>query len=109
MEKGNKSNRGYKTEESEKENTSPRNTRDKNKQLRNRLQHQPVADNWNSGGWKYTHKMKYNPDGIWSGKKKAWFRSAQYEADKKMKDSDPRAWKKMKTKRLQDQIKELDS
>ena len=53
--------------------------------------------------------MKYNPNGDWSGKKKAWFRSAQYEADTKMKNSDPRKWKKMKTKRLEDQIKALDN
>ena len=34
---GNKSGRGYETEESEKENTRPRNTRGKNKRPRNQL------------------------------------------------------------------------
>ena len=53
--------------------------------------------------------MKWNPDSDWMKKKKAWFKSARYEADKKMKDSEPIAWKKTKTKRLQDQIKKLDS
>ena len=79
---------GYATEESEKENTWPRNIRGRNKRPRSQQQQQSIADNKNSGDWKYTHKMKYNPNSDWTGKKKAWFRSATYAADEKMKGSD---------------------
>ena len=51
--------------------------------------------------------MKLNPD--WTKKQKQWFRSAQLEADEKMKKTDKKSWKKMKTKQLEDAIKELDN
>ena len=57
--------------------------------------------------------MKYNPDGDWKQKQKQkqkqWFRSARYEADEKLKGSDQKLWKEMKTKRLEDQIKDLNN
>ena len=34
---------------------------------------------------------------------------ARWEADKKMKETNPKQWKKMKTKRLQDQMTKLES
>ena len=104
---GYESDGGYESEESQKENTRPRNPRRNPKRKSDQLKENSTADNRNSGDWKYSHKMKYNHD--WLQKQKAWFRSARYEADEKLKKSDKKSWKKMKTKRLEDQIKELDN
>ena len=78
-----KSNGDYKSKEIQKENTHPKNPRRNPKRELDQLKENLMANNWNYGDWKYSHKMRYNHD--WSQKQKAWFRSARYEADEKLK------------------------
>ena len=61
----------------------------------------------NVGNWTFSWKTKWDHD--WSGDQKTWFAAAQREAEGAMKKADPKKWKKMKRKRLQQQMDAIDN
>ena len=71
------------------------------------MQPRKISDNLNKEDLKYNSKLKWNSD--WKHNRKKWFKKARWEADKEIKDSNPKQWKKMKMKHLHDQMTKLDS
>ena len=61
----------------------------------------------NVGNWTFSWKTKWDHD--WSGDQKTWFAAARRMAEGAMKKADPKKWKKMKRKRLQQQMDAMDN
>ena len=105
--RGYKSNGDYKTEESEKENTRPRNTWTRTKQNHNALEEAKPNDAKLSSNWKYNPSVQYKDE--WRGEQKKWFSNARRIMMREMKSEDPKRWKKPQKKNFQQKLAKLES
>ena len=104
---GQENDRGYETEEREKENTPPR--------TRNKQKHDAIdadkkksgSEKLNTGGWTFTPQMKWDHE--WEPDKKRWFIIAQCKARLALKTTNPKLWKQIEKKRLLKQLNDLES
>ena len=99
---GYESNVGYKSEESRKEKTRPRNLRRKTKRKLDQLKEKSYADQLNKGNWRYTLNMPLSDS--WEKPKRRWYFLARSEAMRELKLANPNKWKNIERKRLKKQM-----
>ena len=108
---GYESDRGYATEDSKTENSHQHNTRGRGRPNRRKFddveKKHSYAERLNTKGWKYILGKELSKD--LAPEKRKWFLAGRKEASWKLRQADPKKWRKIQKKILQKQLEELES